>query len=899
MAKNRFGDEEETPYDLANKDREGNALPVYMMKPEGAGDVGPQLQNIPAGAMENLVQSGESIAEMGRGAYNTIRHPYETFVEGKKGIVKGLADAGSAQDMLRLKVVDALKRGDYGSAATSALYYMIPMLGPQLAEQGEMFARGEWGRGLGHTLATAGQMVAPEMLKGTQIPLSPRFQVKSQLNPAEQANQAFLESEGVDSSLAMQTGSRTAAGLQGSVRQSVGGSQYAQDRVAATQQQLADLAQRKAEDVYPGSVSPEQAGAGVRGALQSGLVSEQVNVSQRAHPQPVTPQEVGTNIRGTLESNLAAEQAGLAQRTHPAVTTPEMAGKSVMARFESEIGRFKQAAKRAYNAAWKAVEDPLNTKLVDKEVRGPNGWEVVTDAEGNPVQQRMALPVNMRGLKDALKPIIQRYERTMPPTQRGMSLGLSTMRDIVNGPDWKTVIEAEADLGLLKDAARSETGLHELRTQSQGMAAHTLGQLQADIDGALAAAHGGQEALAELQAGRANTAQQWGLYDLAKDTFGKKDLSQIEPVQVHGRLTWGKDAGIEGLRKVAAVAPDQMPQVGRAFIDSGGNWANLGAETKRILFRDPRLISDLDAYYAKQSRLGPLTKLEPVALFDRLVRGREATVEMLRDVAREAPGEMRKAGRAFIDAGGDWEKLGADNKKILFRDPRLISDLDAFYAKQGRLGPLAELEPVALFDKLTRDRNATIEMLRDVQREAPTKMPQVGRAFLEELLNRVFREGDLKHTQEALNAWDALGHESKLIMFRNADVVNDLDQTMFAMKRLAQEVNPSGSGYMVELNTMKRALTTALGAAAGIGTGGGGGAVLGAALGGTVGTMGVNAALARLLFNPKYSDILRKGIQLQLKGDKVGAASLIGMLSKAAKEPPPKTERPPLHLFLK
>jgi outer membrane lipoprotein SlyB len=183
---------------------------------------------------------------------------------------------------------------------------------------------------------------------------------------------------------------------------------------------------------------------------------------------------------------------------------------------------------------------------------------------------------------------------------------------------------------------------------------------------------------------------------------------------------------------------------------------------------------------------------------------------------------------------------------------------------------------------------------------APAQMPMVGRAFIEEILNRVFREGDLAHTQEALNKWDALGRESKLVLFGNANLVDDLDQTMLAFRRLAQEVNPSGSGYMVEINNMKRALTTALGGMIGGGAGGGmTGAGIGAAVGGTLGTIATNAALARLLFNPKYSKLLRQGIQLQLKGDKGGAAAVIGLLSKAANEAPPETDRPPLSLFVK
>lgn len=656
MAKNRFGDEEVTAQTAATA-------------PRPAGDIMGQVQDIGRGFWENLAQSGESLINMTEGAINTVRHPYETFVEGKKGIVKGLADASKAQDALRLKVVDALKQGDYGAAASNALYYMIPLLGPQLAEQGEMFKQGEWGRGLGHVGATATQLAAPEMLKGSQVALSPRFQVRSQLTDVEKANQAFLTRKGVDTSLAMETGSKPAGGLQASVRQSVGGSQYAEDKVQATRQKIRDVAEQELQQIAPG----------------------------------------------------------------PSVT-PAQAGEAVIGKFKGDIRFLDADAKTAYKNAWNVEKDPANVRQVPKEVETSHGWDYVTDPQGNQVMQDMELPHDMRPMKDALRPIAREYERTLSDTDARASLGLKTMREIIKGPDFKPLSQAEKDLGLLKDAARTEKGMKELRDPSQGLAALSLAQLQQDIDATMAAAQGGQQGLQNLQRGRSLTAQKHAIYEQARK-FGKPNIEDLEPVSVFNKLTGDKDIRVNFVNRIRAMAPAQMPMVGRAFI--------------------------------------------------------------------------------------------------------------------------------------------------------------------EEILNRVFREGDIKHAQQALNQWDDLGRENKMALFRDAKLVDDLDQTMLALKRISQEVNPSGSGYMVELNRMKGLLTTAVGAAAGFGGSGGTGAAIGAGVGGIGGTMALNAGLARLLFNPKYSRILRQGVQLQLKGDHAGAAALFGLLSKAAQEPLPETDRKPLHLFVK
>jgi len=761
----------------------GTVPPVYR-----AWDVEDQINAIPRGIAENLVQGAQGVANLGEGIWNTVRHPYQSFVTGEKGIGKGLSDIGAAQDALRLKVADAWRRGDYPAAAQNALYYMIPMLGPQLSEQSEMASRGEWGRALGHAYGTAAQLLAPEALKGTQIPLSPRIQVRSQLNPVEAANQAWLESKGVETPLSMQTGSETARHLEGAVRRDIGGARYAEEARQATRAGVRSLAEQTQQQMYPVPVSPQEAGATVRGQLQSNLISELQNVSQRAYP---------------------------------AATTPEMAGNAVIGRIQSEITRFKQLADQAYGRVSRVVRDRRNVKQVPKQVQTPQGWDTVTDPQDNVVMEDMPLPVDMRPMKMALRPIAAEYARTMDPTRRNASLGLSTMYDIIKGPDFKPLTQAEKDLGLLKDAARSETGLANLRTESQGLAAHSVGQFQSDIDSTLASAYGGQQGLADLQAGRGHTAQQWGIYDTARETFGKRDLSQIEPVSIQQRLTWGRDAGIEGLKKIAAIAPDQMRQVGRAFIDSGGKWETLGNETKKVLFRNPKLIQDLDSYYAQKARLGPLT----------------------------------------------------------------------------------EMEPVKLFDRLTRDRDATIGELREVAQQAPAKMPRLGRAVFEEIVDRIFREGDIKHTQEALNTWDALGKEGKQIIYGNPALISDAENTILALKRLAAEPNPSGSGYIIALNNLKGKITSGLGLLAG----GGAGAVAGVG-GGTVGGAGVglltgaglhvlsNAVLARMLYNPKFTSMLRQGIKFQLDGNKVGAAFAAAQLSKmAAKEG--REQRPHLSTF--
>ena len=345
---------------------ESNGIPVYKAK-----GVGEQLADIPKGVWENFVQSGH-------GLINSVAHPIDT--------IKGI---GAAQDAVRQKMVDSAKSGDYVTATRHLVNYLIPILGPGLDESGDLAQKGEWGRATGQTLGTAIQIAAPEVLPEVvpKIPLSPRVQPRISLNPIEQASQNYLESNGIDTSLSMKTGSKTARNLEGSVQNDIGGAGYAQDARNATKQQVQSLANQEMDQVYPGSVNPTEAGAAV------------------------------------LNKGKAA------------------------------IRQLDLTADQNYKQAWQIENDPANMRKVPKQVRTQNGWETVDDpATGQPVMENMPAPFDMRPMKMALRPVAERYARTMPPTQRNMSLGLSTMKDIIAGPDFKPISQAEADLGLLKRA---------------------------------------------------------------------------------------------------------------------------------------------------------------------------------------------------------------------------------------------------------------------------------------------------------------------------------------------------------------------------------------------------------------------------------------------------------------
>lgn len=217
--------------------------------------------------------------------------------------------------------------------------------------------------------------------------------------------------------------------------------------------------------------------------------------------------------------------------------------------------------------------------------------------------ERMALPVDLRPAKAALRPIYDRMVRQYPVTKAQASSGLKALQNIVEGPDHAPLSQVDADLGAIKTIARAD--IPELRSVSQGMAAHAVKQLDDWVK--MAAESAGPEALQALEQGRKSTVAKYVAGDLLET------LSN-EPVQVFRRLTAPKDTAIAQLRQIAKQAPDEVPKLGRALLDGMmdqatqngsfehaaklyADWQRVGPETKRLLFSDPAHVAELDQFF--------------------------------------------------------------------------------------------------------------------------------------------------------------------------------------------------------------------------------------------------------------------------------------------------------------
>ena len=321
----------------------------------------------------------------------------------------------------------------------------------------------------------------------------------------------------------------------------------------------------------------QQRGIPVDAATATGsrAVSAVQNVSDRSLGGMLAGSEKAAQAQAEGLTRVGGE---LAAQGHPTPVTPLQAGEAVRESITNTISDLHSQANASYGAVRKA------------EAAKP-------------------IPVGMTDVKTALRPLYDSLTRQLPITQQQASPGLKAIKNILDGPDISDLSVAEADLGAVKALTRGAE-IPELRGIGRGVAAKAVAKLDETITKAADQAGVG----ADLRAGRAATASKYQAAEV---------LSQLrdEPVRVFNQSTYANDAGIEQLRQIAKLAPNDLPKVGRAFLDDlmsqataeGGfdkartlatKWQQLGPETKTLLFKDPAYIKDLDRFFLLAKKIG-------------------------------------------------------------------------------------------------------------------------------------------------------------------------------------------------------------------------------------------------------------------------------------------------------
>lgn len=286
-------------------------------------------------------------------------------------------------------------------------------------------------------------------------------------------------------------------------------------------------------------------------------------------------------------------------------STALTAGENIAKRLEKELTTQADEATKHYEKLRQIEAKASSTRQV------PAITEVDFTKRGIPkvktIKAPMQAPAFLQDAKKNLTPLYEELvkENSLVPLMGDRGRALVALSRIVDGPDFIPLTELDAALGSLKAMARGAE-LPALRTQGQGTAAAAVAQLERAVQ--KAAADLGPEAVSALKKGREATIAKYAIQDV-RDLMG--NLS--EPVQVFQRLTQSGDAGIDRLRQVKKLAPEEVREVGQAFLQgmmekgtaegvfkrADGLWADwnrIGQATKSALF-EPALKKRLDQFF--------------------------------------------------------------------------------------------------------------------------------------------------------------------------------------------------------------------------------------------------------------------------------------------------------------
>lgn len=108
-------------------------------------------------------------------------------------------------------------------------------------------------------------------------------------------------------------------------------------------------------------------------------------------------------------------------------------------------------------------------------------------------------------------------------------------------------------------------------------------------------------------------------------------------------------------------------------------------------------------------------------------------------------------------------------------------------------------EPVQTFQQATFARDAGVNHLRDVARYAPDALPKIGRAYLDDLIDKATVDGKFDRSQSLAASWERLGPETKKLLFKDPAYIKDLDDFFRLAKSIAENPNPSGTASQMNV----------------------------------------------------------------------------------------------------
>jgi hypothetical protein len=167
-----------------------------------------------------------------------------------------------------------------------------------------------------------------------------------------------------------------------------------------------------------------------------------------------------------------------------------------------------------------------------------------------------------------------------------------------------------------------------------------------------------------------------------------------------------------------------------------------------------------------------------------------------------------------VIASGEEQLKASLGSEILAKLTEGRSATRQYHEVADFMAGLSPEEPGRVVSKLLSGSDISANALKTLQKNAPETVDQLGKMYLQELVDLATQEGGFNRSAGLLKRWNDLGKETKQVLF--GDKSKDIETFLLAAKDVTKMWNPSGSGpYLAIQEAMYRLFPSTLSLLAG------------------------------------------------------------------------------------
>jgi hypothetical protein len=652
-----------------------------------------------------------------------------TQMRGMGEDIKGIASAQLEQFK---KAKSAYDKGQYSEAVGHTIAGGLPLLGPVAAHAGEQIGSGDVAGGFGTAAGLLAPIGAGEAIRALPKTASVTPKPAPLLTPQMSDAVRFGETQNIPIDAATATNRPLIATIQKRVGDTMGGAGTAEAFKARQAQGLATVGEQLAAKGYSQSVTPEQAGA-----------SAQRAVTDVVHARNLDATDAYDRLRA-----LADQQQQTVQVRGPSPAPPD-----APVRFQNNPNAlpdrvFESAYQDARQNGYQGTRSALRERF-DQQLQ--SGFDAIKERD------RIAEEYGPQALLGSIREL-----GGVRPFTKDLATGAPLRGDFASIVESFGAKSGWGQKGAGSIFRNKGLGLDDMVDQlRQDPRWRTVIQDENDLLDALdgIAREGPPKAPPKATAEEALS------------------ISDARP----GAQWWTprEDATIALPVDLRTIKPQLQPVLDRLMREK---------DVTGVLMGDKGRAASALAGILRAPDFAPLSDVDS-ALGD------------LKSFARADNPDLRTIGQGVVaTAVKQLDALVRSTASNAGPDVQaaLEEGRQATRAKYGAAGVLQQLqsgsgEAVAAYRRLTAPNDSAIGQLRDVAQQAPHVLPQIGRAFLDDLMGQATINGSFEKAKTLQTRWEKLGDQTKMLLYRDPAYIKDVDNFFRLAAKMSENPNPSGT----------------------------------------------------------------------------------------------------------